>query len=221
MEQKNSHGDRGVRYDALVLLSGGPDSSTLLHHLVKKENLRPLAIHYSTGLMPNQRELSSAKIISKEINVPLQIFDISHFIAAAGGAMPTIHSEAHVLRFGTAVILSMASAYAIQNKISSIWVALHQEDADEATEYSPKFIDYINAGISLIGENCQIKAPFHDWSKVKVLQYANQLEVPIAKTWSCVSPIKGTQCGTCGACRARREAMDKAKLKDLTKYSFK
>lgn len=216
-----SRGDRGVRYDALVLLSGGPDSTTLLHHITKKEGLKPLALHFSTGLVPNQRELVAARTVSKEINVPLQIFDISHFIAGAGGAMPTIHSEAHVLRFGTAVILSMASAYAIQHQIPSVWVALHKEDADEATEYSPKFIDFMNSGIQLIGENCEIKAPFHDWSKVDVLLHAQSLGVPTSKTWSCVSPIKGVQCGTCGACRARREALEKASLGDATKYSFK
>lgn len=217
----NTRGDRGVRYDALVLLSGGPDSTTLLHHVVKKENRRPLALHFSTGLGPNQRELVAAKALAKDVAVPLQIFDISHFIAAAGGAMPTIHSEAHVLRFGTAVILSMASAYAIQHQIPSVWVALHKEDAEEATEYSPKFIEYINSGVSLIGEVCQVKAPFHDLTKEKVLRYAEELQVPISKTWSCVSPIKGIQCGACGACRARREALEKANLKDATKYSFK
>jgi 7-cyano-7-deazaguanine synthase len=216
-----NRGDRGVRYEALVLLSGGPDSTTLLHHVVKKEKLKTLALHLSTGLAPNQRELMSAKAVAKEINVPLQVFDVSHFVAAAGGAMITIHSEAHVLRFGTAVVLSMASAYAIQHQISSIWVALHKEDADEAAEYSPKFIDFMNSGIRLIGENCQIRAPFHGWSKVKVLSYAESLGVPIARTWSCVSPIKGVQCGVCGACRARREAMEKAVQKDDTKYSFR
>ncbi len=217
----NSRGDRGVRYDALVLLSGGPDSTTLLHHVVKKENLNALALHLSTGLVPNQRELACAKKVAREINVPLQVFDVSHFVAASGGAMITIHSEAHVLRFGTAVILSMASAYAIQHQIKTIWVALHKEDADEAAEYSPKFIDFMNSGIKLIGEDCQIQAPFHDWSKVEVLRYAATLNVPVAKTWSCVSPIKGVQCGVCGACRARREAVEKAEQHDGTRYSFK
>ena len=217
----NSRGDRGVRYKALVLLSGGPDSTTLLHHVVKNEKLKPLALHLSTGLVPNQRELISAKAVAKEINVPLQVFDVSHFVAASGGAMITIHSEAHVLRFGTAVILSMASAFAIQHQIPTIWVALHKEDADEAVEYSPRFIEFMNSGIQLIGEDCSIRAPFHDLSKVDVLRQAASLAVPIGKTWSCVSPIKGVQCGVCGACRARREAIEKAKLTDSTKYSFR
>ncbi|WP_082038364.1 7-cyano-7-deazaguanine synthase [Aeromonas dhakensis] len=216
-----SRGDRGVRYDALALVSGGPDSTTLLYHMVKKEGLKPLALHFSTGLAPNQKELSQAKALLKEIEVPMQIFDISHFIASAGGAMPTIHSEAHVLRFGTGVILTMACAYAIQHEIPSVWLALHKEDADEATEYSPKFIDYINSGVNLIGESCEVKAPFHDWSKIDVLKHGMELNVPLQKTWSCVSPIKGVQCGACGACRARREAFEAGAIKDMTRYSFK
>lgn len=216
-----SRGDRGVRYDALALLSGGPDSATLLYHLAKKEKKTPLALHFSTGLAPNQREFAAARAVSSEIGVPLQAIDISHFVAAGGGAMPTIHSEAHVLRFGTAVILSMASAFAIQNQIPGVWVALHKEDADEATEYGPKFLEFMNSGISLIGESCVIRVPFHSWPKSKILTLAQQLEVPLARTWSCVSPIKGVQCGVCGACRARREAFKAAGIADQSRYSYK
>lgn len=217
----HSRGDRGIRYDSMALVSGGPDSTTLIYHMVKKEGLKPLALHFSTGLAPNAKELQQAKVLLKEINVPLQIFDISHFIASAGGAMPTIHSEAHVLRFGTGVILTMASAYAIQHDIPSVWLALHKEDAEEAIEYSAKFIDYINSGVELIGENCVVKAPFHKWSKGKILKHGKKLGAPLQKTWSCVSPIKGVQCGACGACRARREAFETAGLIDATKYAFK
>jgi len=96
--------------------------------------------------------------------------------------MPTIHSEAHALRFGTGVILSMASAFAIAHGIPSIWLALHKEDADEAVEYSSKFITFMNSGIKLIGEQCEIKAPFHNWSKSKIMQHASELGIPLQKT---------------------------------------
>jgi len=146
--------------------------------------------------------------------------DLSHFVAAAGGALPTIHSEAHVLQFGTAVILSMASAFAIQNCIPKVFVALHKEDAEEATEYAPAFLEYMNSGIKLIGASCEIIAPYHELMKKEVLKEAVSLGMPIELSWSCVSPVDGVQSGGCGACRARQKAMKTAGLSDPTKYAF-
>gem|GEM_PF-6457525 len=214
-------GDRGAHYDALALVSGGPDSTTLLYHMKEEEGLNPLAFHFSTGLAPNDKELQMARKLLKEIDIPLQVVDISHFIAASGNDMPTIHSEAHALRFGTAVILSMASAFAIAHNMESVWLALHAEDAEEATEYTDEFIRYMNDGVKLIGEKCAIKAPFHKWKKSEIIQYGQALGAPLEKTWSCVSPIKGFQCGSCGACRARRKAFELAKVEDKTRYSLK
>jgi len=60
-----SRGDRGAHYNALALVSGGPDSTTLIYHL-KKEGLSPLAFHFSTGLSPDAKELLAAKISCKK-----------------------------------------------------------------------------------------------------------------------------------------------------------
>jgi 7-cyano-7-deazaguanine synthase len=181
-----NRGDRGGHYDSIVLFSGGPDSSALLYYVKDELGEQPLALHVSTGLAPNTLEFGAAKKVAAVAGVPVQAIDISHFVAAAGGGMITIHSEAHALRFGTAVLLSMASAFAIQSMIKKVYVALHKEDADEATEYSPAFIEYINSGLSLIGEECQVIAPFHGWQKADVLSKALALGVPISETWSCV-----------------------------------
>lgn len=213
--------DRDGRYDAMVLLSGGPDSATLLYHL-KAEGLceSPLALHFSTGLKPNDYELKASKRVCDAAEVPLQVLDISHFVAMGGNAMPTIHSDAHVLRFGTAALLSMASALAIQHGMDKVWIALHKDDADEADEYAPSFIEFMNSGLKLVGSSCSIVAPFHEMRKIDVLRRASELGVPFEKTWSCVSPLKGRQCGTCGACRARRAGAEAVELKDRSRYAF-
>lgn len=221
MVKEKPPGGREPRYDAVSLLSGGPDSAALLYHISKVEKLRPLALHFHTGLGSNEKEFKAAKNIASSLGVPFQAIDVSHFVASAGNAMIMIHSDAHVLNFGTAVVLSMASAFAIAHGATSVWVALHKEDAEEANEYTPEFIDFMNKGITMIGKDCTIRAPFHSWPKAKVLEHAQELEVPLARTWSCVSPNKGVQCGVCGACRARRNALEKAKIKDPTKYRFK
>ena len=207
------------RYDAFVLMSGGPDSATLLHK-VKHDHRHPLALHFNTGLSANSFEMASSSIISKSLEIPFQVLDVSHFVSMGGGATPTIHSEAHVMRFGTAALLSMAAALAIQNGAQKVYIALHADDANEAAEYSSEFITCINSAIELAGCRCTILAPFHGMKKSSVLQLSKELEVPLHLTWSCICPIEEKQCGTCGACRARRLAAEEINLIDRTNYKF-
>jgi 7-cyano-7-deazaguanine synthase len=215
-----SEREQSPRYDSIVLLSGGPDSSTLLHNVVKNEKEKPLALHISTGLQPNNHEINSARRIAEELGVPVQILDVSHFVASTGNRTITIHSDAHALQFGTAVLLSMASAIGICHGVKKVWVALHGDDAQESVEYSPPFIEYINQGLQLINQEIQVVAPFHNFSKVQIFSLARDLEVPLHETWSCITPIDGRQCGTCGACRARRAAFREIGIVDVTNYQY-
>lgn len=210
----------GARYDNLVLLSGGPDSSTLLSHVLKKVGGEVLGLHFDAGIAQNRFELAAARSIASTLKVPIQVIDISHFANVVGKAAVMIHSEAHVLRFGTAVLLSMAAAFANQNRITSVWVALHKADAQESSEYGPRFLRWLNDGLARVDVQTRVQAPFHKWPKSRVLKYGAELEVPFAKTWSCVSPVRSAQCGSCGACRARREAFKIVSLDDKTRYAL-
>jgi 7-cyano-7-deazaguanine synthase len=198
-------------------MSGGPDSATLLAEVLTSGE-KVLALHFSTGLSANSKELEASKNIAAVMGVPLQVLDISHFVAVGGNKEPTIHSEAHSLEFGTAALLSMAAAIAIANLIKKVYIALHADDATESVEYSPAFIDHINSGIKLIGAPCEIVAPFQGLTKRQVIGKAKALQVKLELSWSCVSPINGKQCGTCGACRARRSALQSEGVPDATVY---
>lgn len=211
-----------ARHNHLVLLSGGPDSATLLRHVLEKEedSGTVLGLHFHTGIAKNALELAAARSIAKDFKVPVQVMDVSHFVAAAGGAELTIHSEAHVLRFGTAVLLSMAAAFANQNRIASVWVALHKDDAQESPEYGEDFLQWMNNGLAQVKSQTRVQAPFHIWPKSRVLKYGASINVPFAKTWSCLCPVRKIQCGTCGACRARREGFEAADIEDKTRYAL-
>ena len=211
-----------ARYNHLVLLSGGPDSATLFGRVLEneKDGGTALGLHFHTGIAKNALELAAARSIAKDFKIPVQVMDISHFVAAAGGAEPTIHSEAHVLRFGTAVLLSMAAAFANQNRIASVWVALHKDDAQESPEYGERFLRWMNDGLAQVESQTRVQAPFHKWPKSRVLEYGASFDVPFAKTWSCLCPVRRIQCGTCGACRARREGFEAAGIEDKAKYAL-
>ncbi len=64
------------------------------------------------------------------------------------------------------------------------------------------------------GQGTQLWAPLVEWSKVKIVEEALRLGVPIDQTWSCYSG--GLQpCGVCDSCRIRNQALREAGHPDL------
>ena len=64
------------------------------------------------------------------------------------------------------------------------------------------------------GQGTQLWAPLVEWSKVKIVEEALRLGVPIDQTWSCYSG--GLQpCGVCDSCRIRDQALREAGHPDL------
>lgn len=205
---------------AIVLVSGGPDSATLIGWALK-QNYEPVLVNFQFGLMTDRSELAAARTVANHYNIGLDVIDMKHIVGMLGHERPTIHSEAHVLKFGSSILLSIASCYAILKKCDYVLVALHNQDAEESPEYRQPFLNIINDALNMATENKDIRilAPFTKMKKEEVITLGNELEVPLHKTWSCIVSDK-VQCGGCGACRARRKAFEKAKIKDLTKYKF-
>ena len=83
--------------------------------------------------------------------------------------------------------------------------------------------DYLNAFQTLAdlaskagreGHGAQLWAPLVQWSKVRIVEEALRLGVPIETTWSCYSG--GTHpCGVCDSCRIRDAALREAGRPDL------
>ena len=64
------------------------------------------------------------------------------------------------------------------------------------------------------GHGAQLWAPLVQWSKVRIVEEALRLGVPIETTWSCYSG--GTDpCGVCDSCRIRDAALREAGRPDL------
>ncbi|MCP1384467.1 7-cyano-7-deazaguanine synthase [Runella salmonicolor] len=205
---------------AIVLVSGGPDSATLIGWALK-QNYEPTLVNFQFGLMTDRSELTAARAVAKHYGIGLDVIDMKQIVGMLGHERPTIHSEAHVMKFGSAILMSIASCYAILKKCSYVLVALHNQDAEESPEYRQPFLDKINEALNMSTESNDIKllAPFTKMEKEEVLKLGFELGVPLHKTWSCIVSDK-IQCGGCGACRARRNAMEKAGIKDITKYKF-
>lgn len=202
---------------SLVLLSGGPDSATLLKWGVESGHANLHALYLRSGHATDDRELANADIQAAGVNAKLEVIDISHVVAALGGQRILIHSEANIMPFGNAIALSIATTYALRIGARSILIGLHADDAEESAEYRRPFIDAIEALARSTQGDLAIVTPFLEMTKVGVFALGARLGVNYAATWSCIRPT-AKHCGYCGACRARAAAFQTAGLSDPTEY---
>ena len=205
----------------LVMMSGGPDSSTLAKLIQSQERAAPVqinAIYLASGQPSDKQEIEAANKMLAEVGGKLEIIDLTDTLRALGGERILIHSEASILPFGNSIALSIAMSYAMKIGASRIYVGLHADDVEESAEYSRPFIDNIEANGKIGCPNAPtIETPFLAMSKIEVFRLGATLDVPYELTWSCIRN-EDIHCGQCGACRGRRRAFVGAGIADPTAY---
>jgi 7-cyano-7-deazaguanine synthase len=86
--------------------------------------------------------------------------------------------------------------------------------ADATPEFFARFEDMIRVAA---GATVQISRPFEQTSKRRVMELGRHL--PLALTFSCLSPVRGMHCGRCNKCAERRLAFQRSNLADGTQYA--
>lgn len=194
---------------AVVLHSGGLDSTTLLYHLRSMGmEVFPLSVHYGQR---HQRELLTARDIYAEggftqfENVDLR--ELQKVMKGSSQTDPTVDvPEGHysaenmattVVANRNMILLSVAVAYAISIKADVVAYAAHIGDHDQYPDCRQVFIDALSGAIKLCDNNPPtLIAPFASLSKAQIAERAGILNVPIRLTYSC---YKGGEnhCGRC------------------------
>jgi 7-cyano-7-deazaguanine synthase len=139
-------------------------------------------------------------------------------VAALGGLRILIHSQANIMPFGNAIVLSMAVTYATNLAAGSVLIGLHADDAAESKEYQRPFVDQLQSLAESVGHDVKLLTPFLEMSKSEVFDLGSRLGVDYSKTWSCIRP-GDLHCGYCGACRARARALQGIGMQDETVYA--
>ena len=202
---------------SLLLLSGGPDSATLASFSKPEGDGRLRAVYLRCGHPTDKMEIQSADRIAAEVGAQLEIIDLTSLVAALGGQRILIHSEASIMPFGNAIVLSLAVTYALRVRAKNILIALHGDDASESQEYTRRFIDAIESLARSVHGDLNILTPFLQMQKSEVFRLGHALGVDYARTWSCVRAGE-FHCGYCGACRARARAFAQIGVPDPTVY---
>lgn len=210
--------------NALIVYSGGLDSSTLLHQY--KDNIR-LAVSFHYGSKHNDREISYARQNCEELGIRHIVINLDFMneyfrsdLLQSGGEIPEGHYEADNMRktivpFRNGIMLSIAVGLAESNDLDAVLIGNHFGDHTIYPDCRRSFIDAFTAAAKAGTEvGIQILSPYCDITKRDIALIGQQLGIDYNKTYSC---YKGGEkhCGKCGTCIERKEALDGF---DLTEY---
>lgn len=201
---------------AVLLLSGGLDSTTLLYTLLN-EGKEVTALSFNYGQKAS-KELKCAKNICKQKKVEHHIFDISGIIETLNYSSLIDEDNTSleapqntVVPSRNTILIELATAYAISNNCDKVYYAAHQGDVNDYPDCRPIFLEKINQVNQVNNyKYIPVDAPFINGDKSEVVKAALKLNVPIEKTWSCYIN-EDEPCGKCFSCVTRNEAILKAK----------
>lgn len=219
--------------DTLAIISGGMDSVTLLHYLVKHEGKHPAVLSFLYG-QKHSREIDYARFQAKLLGCEQhQIIDL-RFLAPAFASSALVSQEIAVPNIAEVqgdlqpltyvpnrnmIFLSIAAAFAETLGVSEVCYGAQAHDLYGYWDTTPQFLERINALLSLNRKTAiQIKAPMVNFSKSEVLRLGLELGVDYSKTWSCYEG-NDLACGKCPTCAERLEAFATVGIKDPLHYA--
>ena len=221
---------------AVVLLSGGLDSATVLAYA----RMQGFAC-YCLSLDYHQRhiaELHAAKNVAnimgaaahKTANLDLSMFGGSALTDNAI-AVPECETAGIPVTYVPArntIMLSLALAWAEVLESQNIFIGVNALDysgyPDCREEYVNAFQTMANLATksAIEGHEITIHAPLINMTKSQIVKLGTELGVDYAMTVSCYQADEyGEACGLCDSCRLRREGFAAAGLEDPTRYKNK
>lgn len=222
---------------AVVLASGGVDSSVLLHHVVRDLAYSPVhALSFFYG-QRHAREIACAEWQAVAAGAAdHRIADLSCMgsLVAKGTALVAEGSEVPdfaALRPGdldqpptyvpnrNMVLLSIAAAYAEALGIRDVFYGAQALDEYGYWDCTRAFLDRLNATLALNRrEPVTVHAPFVGMKKPETVKLGLTLGVDFGHTWSC---YRGDEvaCGTCPTCVERLKAFREAGAPDPLPYA--
>jgi 7-cyano-7-deazaguanine synthase len=221
---------------AVVLVSGGIDSSVLLHHVARNLKLAPIHVVSFNYGQRHSKEIECARWQADAVDADAhRIIDISFVGGLVRGASALISGgrsvpELSALAAGeldqpptyvpnrNMVLLSIAAAYAEAHGIHNVYYGAQALDEYGYWDCTIDFLEGVNAVLALNRrEPVTIHAPFIDKMKSHSVRLGQGLGVVFAQTWSCYRG-ETKACGVCPTCVERLKAFREAGLVDPLPY---
>src|SRR3954470_9292160 len=224
----------GTPTRAVVLLSGGLDSATVLA-MARAAGRECYALSVSYG-QRHQAELNAAARISHALGAHehrIMHVDLGRIGGSAltdrsidvpttpGAGIPVTYVPAR-----NTIMLSLALAWAEVAKATEIHIGVNAVDYSGYPDCRPEYVAAFEklaalatkAGVE--GGALAIRAPLVDMSKAQIIREGVRLGVDFGLTVSCYqADSHGKACGSCDSCRLRRAGFAAAGVADPTNYS--
>lgn len=206
---------------AILLLSGGIDSTTLLAKL-SNENYEVVAVSFHYG-QKHGIELIYAKNNAEKygvkkhhiIELDKTLFKSSALVNSEidittyeNNELPEGQVNAYV-PFRNLLFISSALSLAETMKVNEVYLAFNSDDNANFWDCRTDFVEKINA-IATSNTSIQIKTPFINLSKNEIVKLAQQLNVDLNNTITCYQPNEDIECGVCLSCVTKQKAIKNA-----------
>lgn len=219
---------------AIILLSGGVDSSTTLA-VAREMGFVVSALTISYG-QRNASELDAARKIAayfhvadhKFLSIDLRQFggssltdsiDVKNHDQQPDTVIPNTYVPAR-----NTILLSLAMAFAEVRGACAIFYGANVHDYSGYPDCRPAYIEAFESMANLAtksameGLRLRIYAPLVNLSKAEIIARGHGLNVPYELTLSCYNPSEDLACGQCSACHYRKKGFSEAFLPDPTRY---
>lgn len=237
----NRSRNNAQRESAVVLLSGGLDSTTVLA-IAQRQNFDVHALSFRYG-QRHAREIEAARRIARNAGVlHHHIVDID--LRAFGGSALTadipvpkdrdLESDATTSEIPVTyvparntIFLSYAVALAEVVESSTIFIGVNALDYSGYPDCRPEYIEAFERMANLATRagvegrtHLRVRAPLISLSKAAIITLGKSLGVDYSLTMSCYDPdADGAACGRCDACQLRLKGFSEAGLQDPIHYA--
>jgi 7-cyano-7-deazaguanine synthase len=194
---------------AILLLSGGVESTTLLHQLAQGgEVLQALFVDYGQRAAPHERRAAADHC--EPLGVEVVVLDLARVGATFRRGQDR---KAHVpLPHRNLVALSLALSYATSLGARRIYLGVNHGDTLEYPSASHAFLAQFRLVAGLLGD-VELRTPYVSMGKHEIVRRGTELGVDFDTTYSCLVGYP-VHCGRCPQCRKRRTAFEEAGVEE-------
>ncbi|HAZ80969.1 MAG TPA: 7-cyano-7-deazaguanine synthase QueC [Porticoccaceae bacterium] len=218
---------------AVVLVSGGLDSSTVLA-MALSQGYECYTLSFDYG-QRHRSELKAARKVSTLMGVKEHKV-VKLDLGAIGGSALTdtdidVPEEASIgipvtyVPARNTVFLSIALGWAEVIRANTIFLGVNAVDYSGYPDCRPAYLQSFQSMANLAtkagveGNKLTIEAPLIDMTKATIIRTGLALGVNYSETVSCYqASLEGLACGKCDSCRLRKQGFLDASVKDPTRY---
>ena len=224
---------------AVVLLSGGLDSATVLA-MARSDGWQCYAMSFAYGQrhsleIDTARKIAEKTGVKKHLVIPVDLSGVGGSALTADISVPKNRSDADLaagipvtyVPARNTIFLSYGLAWAEVIGATDIFIGVNAIDYSGYPDCRPEFIKAFEQMANLAtkaavegGEEIRVQAPLLYMTKSQIIQKGVSLGVDYSLTHSCYDPTQeGLACGKCHSCQLRKKGFAEAGLKDPQKYA--